>query len=373
MKDHNTLRTFAVATLLLAGTLHAQHTRTGKGESYWNNTWEWHHHLEHQFDAQGQEVLYTHYSVSVLDSSMTMESITHKGYSGSGQLVWRSTRSADPFTQLLTVGDSTVFVHDAQDSLLTETMYTLDGGSWELSTRTTYYRNVIGALDSAYVDTDAFGNWNLAARMLITLNAQGWTEHIQYDSLLNNVWIEYAELEIAYDPDGRPTLYEYTDPTPIPYEGVRHAFSYDAQGQLDSLVHSTKFPGGSWHSYSCTTYDPVGDGLSNYSNYYRLDTLSIDWTLNDRLTYEPFTAIPERPTAAVLRAFPNPTEDVVRIPELTGTPVRIQVCDGHGRVALEQSLVMDGTISLAGLPAGSYHLVTTDPRGGVRFTRVLKH
>ena len=61
MKDHNTLRTFAVATLLLAGTLHAQHTRTGKGESYWNNTWEWHHQLEHQFDAQGQEVLYTHY------------------------------------------------------------------------------------------------------------------------------------------------------------------------------------------------------------------------------------------------------------------------------------------------------------------------
>lgn len=360
-----------MVAMIMASSTNAQLTRTGKGESHWNNTWEWTSRLDHQFNAQGQEVMYTHHRVSVMDSSLSLSSITHKGYSGTGRMVWRSSRSVDPLTELLSIGDSTVLEYDAQDSLSVETTYALDGSSWVPGSRSTYHRNAIGGVDSILVDTNAAGTWELAARMLVTLTTEGWIEHIQYDSLLNNTWIPYAELAIAYDPDGHPVMMELTDPTPSPYAGTLQVYTYDAQGHTDSLVLSAKLPGGAWHAYSSAGYEPAGDGLSNLRSYYKLDTLSVDWTPNARLTYEPSTAMPERPAALLLRAFPNPATDQVFLPDLRAG-VAVDLIAADGRVITGRRTGANGSLDIGDLAPGMYVARTPTTTGTIASTSIIK-
>lgn len=359
----------ALTTLSAAS---AQHTRTGKGESLWNNTWEWHYRLDHQFNVQGREVEYTNHRVSVLDSSLSLMSITRKGYSGSGRMLWRSTRSIDMLTQQLSIGDSTAMEYDTQDSLIIETTYALVGGTWAPDTRNSFYRNALGELDSVLVDTNAAGVWDLAARMLVTLNTEGWISHVRYDSLVNNGWSPYAELAITYDTDGHPVLAELTDPTLTPYEGTRQSFTYDAQGDLDSLVISTKVPGGAWHDYSSAGYDPVGDGLSNIRSYYKLDSLSVDWTPNARTTYEPSTAIHERPMAMRLLAYPNPATDQVTLPALEeGVIVDLMAADG--RIIHRKRTEAGGILDIRDLAPGRYVVSIVTTTGSSAATAILKH
>lgn len=359
----------ALTTLSAAS---AQHTRTGKIEYYWNNTWEWHYQLDHQFNAQGLEVEYTNHRVSVLDSSLSLMSITRKGYSGSGRILWRSTRSIDMLTQQLSIGDSAAMEYDTQDSLIFVTHYALAGGIWTPDTRNSFYRNTIGELDSVLVDTNASGTWDLAARMLVTLNTEGWISHIRYDSLVNNGWSPYAELAITYDTDGHPVLAETTDPTPTPYEGTRQSFTYDAQGDLDSLVISTKVPGGAWHDQTSAGYDPVGDGLSNSRVYYKLDTLSVDWTLSARTTYEPSTAIHERPMAMRLLAYPNPATDQVTLPAL-GEGVIVDLIAADGRIIHRKRTEAGGILDIRDLAPGRYVASIVTTTGSSAATTILKH
>lgn len=368
MKAH-LLTIVATAALTSAGL--AQHARTGKSEYYWNNTWEWHYQLEHEFNAQGLEVQRTNSQVSLIDSSLFLVAITRQAYSASGRLIWRTTRSIDMFTQQLSIGDSVAFLYDAQDSLVSTTSFALGGGAWAPVARSTYWRNALGAMDSILVDTNAAGTWELAARMLLTLNAQGWIAQIRYDSLVNNGWHTTAELAITYDTDGRPVLTELTDPTPSPNEGTRQQYGYDAQGHLDSLVMSTKLPGGAWHSYSCAGYDPAGDGLLHLRSYYKLDTLSEDWMHNARITYDPATTIREHWTA-LLRAFPNPATDRVALPDL-GAGVAVDLIGPDGRLIPGRRTDVRGELDIHDLAPGLYVARVIMKDGVLATTTFLKH
>lgn len=100
--------------------------------------------------------------------------------------------------------------------------------------------------------------------------------------------------------------------------------------------------------------------------------LWIDRTPSARLTYDPSTALHAHPAALLLRAFPNPATDQVRLPD-PGAGVAVDLIAADGRVIPGRRTGTNGSLDIRDLSPGLHVIRAFTTNGSTATTTILKH
>jgi len=139
------------------------------------------------------------------------------------------------------------------------------------------------------------------------------------------------------------------------------------QSVVDSKWESLTFVKGHGTTVETQNYSWLDEKPLPGANYYRLRQVDHDGAFE----YSEIVAIVSGSKNEVVRVFPNPVGDVLnyRVADLESVQ-RIQLFDGHGKL-LRETRVIDGQLSLNGLPKGVYFFVLETASGRVQW-RVVK-
>lgn len=265
---------------------------------------------------------------------------------------------------LLTLGNARRYTYNAQGQRIQEvfSIYKLSDGSILLATKTDYYYNQNGLVDSnrVYQITPVNPNWQPLYK-----HYNHYTANLQLDSVFRYSYSagSFAPSVITaygYDDQERLNnfrLFSYNNSFGAPLLILEQLYIRDDQGRIVEL-QEISYTEGFLTGETKTFFTYVED------NYYHLETeVVLDVTINQYLLdhvreyfYSGFVEAAEPAVADPLQVFPNPADAAFFLETPSGA--RVQVYDASGRLVLQRLCPTDGlqSIDVSGLPGGVYYV-----------------
>lgn len=214
-----------------------------------------------------------------------------------------------------------------------------------------------------------------------------WYSEFAYDSVGNSTTLYSGRFfpdtafsirgrtERKFDQEGRMTDYEnyyLHEGEWIPNQKTHWLYSESGR-ILEQTEWSRDQGSGEWILYFQMRYHFNEFDQCRMSESYLWNTDLMDWALSGRGHYyfrNNGTGIPGI-SIETIRAFPNPTKDVVYFPDLSpGTMLYLYNSTG---MLISQEQISNERVDLSQRPAGIYYLVIQDKNGKVMTSQILKN